>query len=112
MVHRLLIIVTSLVAENTRQGARALVAVAPRIWSAVSVVVVHGLSCLMVCGIFINQGSSLCPLHWQTDSLPLSHKEALEFLLYWFLNVFFSSSSSFFFLVLSKVYFVFYFFVS
>ena len=57
MVHRLLIIVTSLLAENTHQGARALVAVAPRIWSAVSAVVVHGLSCLMVCGIFMDQGS-------------------------------------------------------
>ena len=34
--------------------------------------VVHGLgmwfSCPMACGIFLNQGSNPCPLHWQVDS--------------------------------------------
>ena len=29
---------------------------------------VHGLSCSEACGIFPDQGSNLCPLHWQTDS--------------------------------------------
>ena len=33
-----------------------------------SVVVAHGLSCSMACGIFPDQGSNLCPLHWQVDS--------------------------------------------
>ena len=33
-----------------------------------SVVVVHGLSCSVACGIFLDQGSNLCPLHWQEDS--------------------------------------------
>ena len=33
-----------------------------------SVVVAHGLSCSAACGIFPDQGSSLCPLHWQADS--------------------------------------------
>ena len=33
-----------------------------------SIVVVHGLSCSMSCEIFPEQGSNLCPLHWQTDS--------------------------------------------
>ena len=33
-----------------------------------SVVVVHGLSCSAACGIFLDQGSNLCPLHWQADS--------------------------------------------
>ena len=33
-----------------------------------SVVVVHGLSCSAACGIFPNQGSNPCPLHWQADS--------------------------------------------
>ena len=33
-----------------------------------SVVVAHGLSCSAACGIFLDQGSNLCPLHWQADS--------------------------------------------
>ena len=33
-----------------------------------SIVVVHGLSCSISCEIFPEQGSNLCPLHWQTDS--------------------------------------------
>ena len=33
-----------------------------------SVVVAHGLSCSAACGIFPDQGSNLCPLHWQADS--------------------------------------------
>ena len=33
-----------------------------------SVVVVHRLSCSKACGIFPDQGSNLCPLHWQADS--------------------------------------------
>ena len=38
-----------------------------------SVVVAHGLSCSAACGIFPDQGSNLCPLHWQADSQPLRH---------------------------------------
>ena len=34
-------------------------------------VVAHGLSCSVACGIFPNQGSNPCPLHWQADSQPL-----------------------------------------
>ena len=33
-----------------------------------SVVVTHGLSCPAACVIFLDQGSNLCPLHWQADS--------------------------------------------
>ena len=33
-----------------------------------SLVVVHGLSCSSVYGIFPDQGSNLYPLHWQMDS--------------------------------------------
>ena len=33
-----------------------------------SVVVAHGLSCSVACGIFPDQGSNPCPLHWQADS--------------------------------------------
>ena len=28
----------------------------------------HGLSCSAACGIFPDQGSNPCPLHWQADS--------------------------------------------
>ena len=33
-----------------------------------SVVVARGLSCPVTCGIFLDQGSNLYPLHWQADS--------------------------------------------
>ena len=39
-----------------------------------SVVVAHGPSCLTACGIFPDQGSNPCPLHWQADSQPLRHQ--------------------------------------
>ena len=39
-----------------------------------SVVVAHGLSCSPACGIFPDQGSNPCPLHWQADSQPLCHQ--------------------------------------
>ena len=41
------------------------VAVARELQSAGSVVVAHGLSCSAACGIFLDQGSNPCPLHWQ-----------------------------------------------
>ena len=39
-----------------------------------SVVVARRPSCSAACGIFLDQGSNLCPLHWQADSLPLRHQ--------------------------------------
>ena len=39
-----------------------------------SVAVAHGPSCSAACGIFPDQGSNLCPLHWQADSQPLHHQ--------------------------------------
>ncbi|KAJ8789239.1 hypothetical protein J1605_022174 [Eschrichtius robustus] len=39
-----------------------------------SVIVAHGPSCSAACGIFPDQGSNLCPLHWQADSQPLRHQ--------------------------------------
>ena len=33
-----------------------------------SVVAAHGLSCPAACGLFLDQGSNRCPLHWQVDS--------------------------------------------
>ena len=55
VVHGLLVVVASLV---TKHG-----------WNSTdSVVEMHQLSCPKVCGIFPDQGSKLCPLHWQADS--------------------------------------------
>ena len=39
-----------------------------------SVVVAHGPSCSAACGIFPDQGSNPCPLHWQADSQQLHHQ--------------------------------------
>ena len=39
-----------------------------------SVVVAYGPSCSAACGIFPDQGSNPCPLHWQADSQPLRHQ--------------------------------------
>ena len=41
-----------------------------------SVVVAHRLSCSVACGIFPDQGSNPCLLHWQADSQPLCHQES------------------------------------
>ena len=49
-------------------GARPLGAWASVVVAVGSVVVAHGLSCSAACGIFPDQGSNLCPLHWQADS--------------------------------------------
>ena len=39
-----------------------------------SVLVAHGRSRSAACGIFPDQGSNPCPLHWQADSQPLRHQ--------------------------------------
>ena len=39
-----------------------------------SVIVAHGPSCSMACGFLPDQGSNLCPLHWQADSQPPRHQ--------------------------------------
>ena len=39
-----------------------------------SAVVAHGTRCSTACGIFPDQGSNPCPLHWQADSQPLRHQ--------------------------------------
>ena len=38
------------------------------------VIVAHGPSCSVACGIFPDRGSNPCPLHWQADSQPLRHQ--------------------------------------
>ena len=39
-----------------------------------SVIVAHGPICSAAFGIFPDQGSNPCPLHWQADSQPLRHQ--------------------------------------
>ena len=39
-----------------------------------SAIVAHGPSRSAACGIFPDQGSNLCSLHWQADSQPLRHQ--------------------------------------
>ena len=41
---------------------------------AMASLVVHTLSCFEACGIFLDQGSNLSPLHWQLVSHPLYHQ--------------------------------------
>ena len=61
-MYGLLIAVASLVVKHRFQGAQAPVAVALM------------LSCSKACGIFPDQESNTCPLHWQADSYPLDHQ--------------------------------------
>ena len=56
VVCRLLIVEASPVAEHGLQNMRA------------SVLVAQELSCSVACGIFLDKGSNLCPLHWQVDT--------------------------------------------
>ena len=49
-----------------------------KLYSTSSVAVVHRLICSEAYGIFLNQGLNLWLLHWQADSLPLSHQGNLE----------------------------------
>ena len=60
-VHGPLTIAASLVAEHRLQTRRLSI-------------VAHGPSCSAACGIFPDQGSNPCPLHWQADSQPLRHQ--------------------------------------
>ena len=71
-VHGLLIVGLLLLFSSC--GARASVVVVHRLQSEGSVVVVHGFSCSVACGIFPDQGLKRCPLHWQADSQPLCHQ--------------------------------------
>ena len=80
-VHRLLIAVPSLVVEHRLQASRASVVaihrlgvVAHGLQSWGSVLKVQGLSCSVECGIFSDQESNPCLLHWQADSYPLYHQ--------------------------------------
>ena len=59
----------------------------PLLWStgsrhAGSVIVAHGPSCSVACGIFPDQGLNPCPLNWQADSQPLCHQGSPPFLFF------------------------------
>ena len=77
-VRRLLIAVASLVVEPGLRGWRDSIAVSLDLQSTGSIAVAHGFSCSAPCGIFLDQGSNPCLLHWQVGSLPLSHQGSLE----------------------------------
>ena len=47
-----------------------------------SIVMVHRFRCSAACGIFLDQGSNPCLLHWQVDSLPPSHQGNLQMGIY------------------------------
>ena len=83
----LLIVVVSLVTEHRLQahGLPQLwhvgsVVVACVLQSTDSVVVAHRFSCSAACGIFPDQGSNPCPLHWPADPQPLCHQGSPELL--------------------------------
>ena len=61
--------------------------VSPRFQSTGSIVIVHGFSCSVACGIFLDQGSNLYLLHQQVDSLPLNHLGNLQILCFYLLSV-------------------------
>ena len=54
-------------------GAQTLGAWASVVSTCRLVVTAHGLSCSAACGIFLDQESNPCSLHWQEDSYPLYH---------------------------------------
>ena len=53
-----------------------------------SVIVAHGPSCSVACGIFPDQGSNPCRLHWQADSQPLRHQGSPPYIFLWLCIVF------------------------
>ena len=69
-----LIAMASLVVEQGLWGTQASAVAALGLQSTGSTVVAHRLSCSVACEIFLNQGPNLCLLHWQAESLPLSHQ--------------------------------------
>ena len=79
VVRGLFTVVASLDAEYGLEDAWTSVVAGPGLQITVLRVVAHRLSCFAACGILLDQGSNLCLLHWQADSLPLSHQGSLIF---------------------------------
>ena len=84
VVHGLLITVAGLAAEHRLQSAWASAAAVRRLSSCGSHALEQqtqqswcmGLVCSVACRIFLDQRLNPCLLHWQADSLPLSHKRS------------------------------------
>ena len=66
--------VASFLVEPGLSSAWASVVVARELQSTGSIVVVPRFRCSEACGVLPDQGSNLCPLHWQADSYPLCHQ--------------------------------------
>ena len=76
-VHGPLTVVVFLVVEHGPSGMTTSVAATYGLSSCGSRVLEQRLSsCSMACRIFLDQGMNLCLLHWQADSLPISHQES------------------------------------
>ena len=73
-VVRELLIAVAFVAEPGLCGMWASVFAVLGFYSISLIVVAHRLSCSEACGIFPDPGLNLCLLHWQADTLPLSHQ--------------------------------------
>ena len=73
VAHGLLIVAASPVAEHGLKAEQTSVAAALGLHSTGSTVA-HQLSGSVACGIFLDQGLNPDLLHWQADSLPLSHQ--------------------------------------
>ena len=76
-MHELPIVAASFVADHRLQGTWSSVVAALVVAAlvvAALVVAAHGLSCPAAYGIFRDQESNPCPLHWQVDSYPLGHQ--------------------------------------
>ena len=69
------------------QGHVGSAAAAPGLSSTGSAAVAHRLGCSVVCGIFPDQGLNPCPLHWQADSLPLSHQRSPKYVFFFFFQI-------------------------
>ena len=66
--------VASLVAGHKLESSQASVAVAPKLWSAGSIVVACELSCSEASGPSRTRDRTRCLLHWRADSSPPSHQ--------------------------------------
>ena len=87
--HRLLIAVASFVVEHGFYGA-GLRSCGSWALDPVLTVVVHGLSCSVACGVFLDQVSNLRVLHWKADSSTEPPGRSTSWYLYLYLCLFFS----------------------
>ena len=64
------------------QGHVGSAVAAPALSSTGSTAVAHRFSYSVACGIFPDQGLNPCLLHWQADSLPLSHRRSPKYVFF------------------------------